>query len=442
MCSEENELDFKLGKQMHELCAKLYPIPRSITGSGFRKSLNIINEVVGGFLNIHAIKSGERVFDWIVPDEWECDDAYIIDPAGNKICDFKKQNLHLVGYSIPIHKTMSLDELLPHIYTLPNMPDAIPYITSYYSRRWGFCMSHTQKQSLIAGNYEIFIKSRHFCGELNYADCILPATKKSKGEILISSYLCHPQMANNELSGPVVLAYLFKFIKSLKERKYDYRFVIVPETIGSICYINKHLKELKANVKAGFVLTCIGDDGAYSYLSSPSGDTLADRVARHVLKFKDINYKSYDFTRRGSDERQYCSALVDLPVCSVMRSKYGEYDEYHTSLDDLNFVTPSGLFGGFDVMKKIICTLEANQTYEALVFCEPNLGSRGLYPTLSSSTNSKDLYLYRDFFAFVNGKRDLLEIADILNVPAYLLSDIANTLKDKNLIKANDDSSV
>lgn len=278
------------------------------------------------------------------------------------------------------------------------------------------------------------IKARHFKGELNYADCVIPATKKSEGEILFTSYICHPQMANNELSGPAVLASAIEFVKSLKHRRYDYRFVIAPETIGSIVYLSKHLKHLQESVKAGFVLTCIGDDMAYSYLATPSANTLADRLALNALKFHAKDFKVYDFTQRGSDERQYCSPLVNLPVCDIMRSKYGRYPQYHTSLDDLSVVTPSGLAGGAGLVRRLILTIEANQKPLVKVICEPNLGKRGLYPTVSSASNDKLCYLYRDFLAFCDGKRDLLEKSDILQVDTLDLAKVAEVLSKERLI--------
>lgn len=430
----------ELGLSMHALCARLTPLPRSITGQGFRDSLSLLDsELGGGVLERFAIASGERAFDWIVPDEWAVDEAYIITPDNEKICDFSKNRLHLVGYSVPTELEIELDELDKHLFSLPDMPKAIPYITSYYKPFWGFCLSQEQRQNLKPGKYKVRIKSKHFKGELNYAQSLVKATiPKSKGEILISSYLCHPQMANNELSGPVVLTYLLGWVLAQKHRSYDYRFVIVPETIGSIVYISRHLKELKQNVKAGYVLTCIGDERAYSFLSSPSGDTLADRAAKLALSQHAKEFKSYDFRQRGSDERQYCSPLVNLPVASIMRSKYGEYKEYHTSLDDLSLVTPDGLAGGLEAVKLAIKNIEYNAKFITTLECEPNLGSRGLYPTISSTQNAKEnpfAYLYRDIIAFCDGKRDLIEIAWILNASVESLFKAAKKLEGAGLLK-------
>ncbi|ECB9883716.1 DUF4910 domain-containing protein, partial [Campylobacter coli] len=259
-----------------------------------------------------SIKSGTKVFDWIVPDEWNAKEAHIITPEGEKICDFKKHNLHLLNYSEAIDKEIELEELQNHLYSIEEMPDAIPYVTSYYKRRWGFCLTHNERKKLKKGKYKVYINAKHDeNGVLNYADFILPSTQNSKDEILISTYLCHPSMANNELSGPVVAIFLAKWLLSLKERKYNYRFVIIPETIGSIVYLSKHLEHLKKHVKAGFVLSCLGDDHAYSLIHTPKENTLSDKVALHTLKNKE-NFKAFSFLDRGSDERQYNAPLVNL----------------------------------------------------------------------------------------------------------------------------------
>lgn len=289
-----DKLDFRsqdfsqTGKAMYELACELFPIPRSITGQGFRDSLEILNKTLGGgILKFHSIKSGTKVFDWIVPDEWNVKEAYIITPEGEKICDFKKHNLHLLNYSEAIDQEIELEELQDHLYSIEEMPDAIPYVTSYYKRRWGFCLTHNERKKLKKGKYKVYINAKHDeNGVLDYADFILPSTQNSKDEILISTYLCHPSMANNELSGPVVAIFLAKWLLSLKERKYNYRFVIIPETIGSIVYLSKHLEHLKKHVKAGFVLSCLGDDHTYSLIHTPKKNTLSDKVALHTLKNK------------------------------------------------------------------------------------------------------------------------------------------------------------
>ncbi|WP_257935743.1 zinc aminopeptidase, M28 family [Campylobacter lari] len=428
-----NEL--KLGGGMHALAEKLFPICRSITGEGFRQSLKILDEAMGkDVLQIHSIASGSKVFDWEVPAEWEINDAYIITPNGEKICDFKQNNLHVLNYSIGIDTELDLTNLQEHLYSIEEMPDAIPYVTSYYKKRWGFCIKHQDRIKLKEGKYKVFIDAKHHeNGVLNYADLIIPSTQNNKEEILISTYLCHPSMANNELSGPVVATFLAKWLLELKERKYNYRFVFIPETIGSIVYINKHLKHLQKYTKAGFTFSCIGDDNAYSLIHTPNENTLADKVALHTLKNK-TNFKEFGFLDRGSDERQYCSPLVNLPVVCICRTRFGDYKEYHTSKDDLNFISQEGLQGGLKAMQEIIMNLEINGIYQNTVPCEPNLGKRGLYHTINTSLTNKTP-ISSTFLAYCDGKNDVLDIASKLNIQAYELKNLIEKLKFHKLIK-------
>ncbi|HEF3294214.1 TPA: DUF4910 domain-containing protein [Campylobacter jejuni] len=433
-----DKLDFRsqdfsqTGKTMYELACELFPIPRSITGQGFRASLEILNKTLGGgIIKFHSIKSGTKVFDWIVPDEWNVKEAYIITPEGEKICDFKKHNLHLLNYSEAIDQEIELEELQDHLYSIEEMPDAIPYVTSYYKRRWGFCLAHNERKKLKKGKYKVYIDTKHDeNGVLDYADFILPSTQNSKDEILISTYLCHPSMANNELSGPVVAIFLAKWLLSLKERKYNYRFVIIPETIGSIVYLSKHLEHLKKHVKAGFVLSCLGDDHAYSLIHTPKENTLSDKVALHTLKNKE-NFKAFSFLDRGSDERQYNAPLVNLGIVGVSRTKYGEYKQYHTSKDDLNFISEKGLMGGLQSMQEIILNLEINTVYENTIVCEPNLGKRGLYHTLSTAN---DIPLACNFLAYCDGENDIIDIANILNMQAYEFKELLEKILEYKLL--------
>lgn len=434
-----DKLDFRsqnfnqTGKAMYELAKELFPIPRSITGQGFRDSLEILNKTLGGgIIKFHSIKSGTKVFDWIVPDEWNVKEAYILTPEGEKICDFKKHNLHLVNYSEAINKEIKLEELQKHLYSIEEMPDAIPYVTSYYKRRWGFCITHNERKKLKKGKYKVFIDTKHDKnGVLNYADFILPSTQNSKDEILISTYLCHPSMANNELSGPVVAIFLAKWLLNLKERKYNYRFVLIPETIGSIAYLSKHLEHLKKHVKAGFVLSCLGDDKAYSLIHTPKENTLSDKVALHTLKNKE-NFKAFSFLDRGSDERQYNAPLVNLGIVGVCRTRYGDYKNYHTSKDDLNFISPKGLSGGLKAMEEILLNLEINAVYENTLVCEPNLGKRGLYHTLSTAN---DIPLACNFLAYCDGQNDLIDIANILNMQAYEFKELLEKILAYKLLR-------
>ena len=422
-----------LGSQMHDLCRRLFPICRSLTGNGVRETLGIIKEHIPE-LKLYEIPSGTECFDWTVPKEWNIRDAYIIAPNGEKIIDFKKSNLHVVGYSTPIDKTIGLEELQEHLYSLPEQPDAIPYITSYYKERWGFCLTENQRKNLQSGDYKVYIDSDLEDGSLTYGELILPG--ESDEEIFISTYNCHPSMANNELSGPTVTAFIAKWLAGLENRIYTYRIIFIPETIGSIVYLSRHLEHLKKKVIAGFNVTCIGDDRTYSYLCSRQENTLADKVVTHVLENLHPEYISYSFLERQSDERQYCSPKVDLPLVSIMRSKYSEYPEYHTSLDDLNLVTPSGLFGGFEVLQKCLECLEKNEKLEVTVFCEPQLGKRGLYPTLSTLDTKAQVTNIKNLIAYCDGTLSLLEIARKINVPMWDLYSLVEQLKENELLVA------
>ena len=375
-----------IGEAIYQFCIELYPICRSITGKGLRDTLGMIKEHLPG-VKIVEVPTGTKAFDWVVPKEWNITDAYIIGPDGEKVVDFKETNLHVVGYSIPVNKTVSLDELQQHLYSLPEQPEAIPYVTSYYEERWGFCLTDNCRKKLKPGQYHVFIDSSLTDGSLTYGELILPG--KTEKEIFFSTYICHPSLANNELSGPAVLTFLAKWLTSLENRRYTYRIIFIPETIGSIVYLSNNLQAMKENVVAGFNVTCVGDNRAYSYLPSRRGNTLADRVTLHVLKNLHPDFVQYSYLDRGSDERQYCSPGVDLPVVSVMRTKYGCYPEYHTSLDNLDLISPEGLSGGYSVLKKCIECLERNEKLAVTVLCEPQLGKRGLYPNLGTKKIEK-----------------------------------------------------
>lgn len=425
-----------IGNDIHKLAKKLWPLNRSLTGQGVIDTLNEISKHISD-LNIKSVKSGTKVFDWVVPREWAVHEAYIVTPDGKKICDFSENNLHLVGYSIPFEGTLSLKELKEHLYTLPEQPKAIPYITSYYKERWGFCLAQEQLDTLEEGIYKVVISSTLFDGKLNYGELIIKG--KSDKEIFLSTYICHPSMANNELSGPTVVTFLAKWLQGIENLEYSYRIIFIPETIGSITYLSQNFKEMKEKVIAGFNVTCVGDDRAYSFVPSRNGKTISDKIAKHVLKWIDTNFVKYSWLDRGSDERQYCAPGIDLPIASILRTKYGQYMEYHTSLDDLeNVVTPKGLNGGYWAIRKAIKAIEKNKKYKVSILCEPQMGKRGLYPTLSTKEVDKEVKLMMDFISLCDGESSLLEIADSLNVPMWDLYDIVKELLIHKLIFVNE----
>lgn len=422
----------EVGEQMHALCRELFPICRSITGDGFRQSLAVLQARLPA-MQIFEVPTGTRCFDWEIPREWNVRDAYLVDPNGKRFCEFGRSNLHLMGYATPFKGVVSLAELQEHLYTLPEQPDAIPYVTSYYKERWGFCLTQREREQLPEGEYEVFIDSELKDGSLTYGELILPG--ESDKEVFLSTYLCHPSMANNELSGPVVTTFLARWLMEKEKRKYAYRIIFIPETIGALCYLSRNLEAMRENVVAGFNVTCIGDDRAYSYLPSRQGDTLADQAARHVLGHLHPEFIRYSFLDRGSDERQYCSPGIDLPVCSVMRSKYGCYPEYHTSLDDLTLVTPAGLAGGFEALQKVIECLEGNERFKTTVYGEPQLGKRGLYPTLSTKRSGAVVRNMMNFLVYCDGTKTALDIADLIGVPLWELSETIDTLKREGILQ-------
>jgi len=430
---DNRKVNNEIGQSIYDLACELFPICRSITGEGIRKTLSIIKRELPELI-INEVPTGTICFDWEVPREWRIKDAYIIDPDGNRIAEFKNSNLHIVHYSIAVNKTISLEELQEHLHSLPEQPDAIPYITSFYEERWGFCITHEQREKLKHGMYHVYIDSELFNGNLSYGELILEG--KSKKEIFVSTYCCHPSLANNELSGPTVTTYLVKWLKSLKQRRYTYRIIFIPETIGSIVYISRNLDIMRSNIIAGFNINCCGDEREYSYLPSRFGNTLADKVALHSMSHLISDFKKYSFMDRESDERQYCSPGVDLPVVSIMRSKYGSYPEYHTSKDDLTLITPDGLYGTYNLLIHCFQALEYNEVLQNTVLCEPQLGRRKLMSTLGTKFKIADVKTLKNILAFSDGSIDLLEISEIIHKPIWEIYDIVNLLKSENLLKS------
>ena len=425
----------EIGREMYQLAEAIFPICRSITGDGVRKTLKMLSDFIaqdGMEFSIHEIPSGTQVFDWTVPKEWTIRDAYIENEQGEHIIDMEANNLHVMGYSVPVDQWVTLDELKQYVYTQVDQPDVVPYVTSYYKERFGFCMSETQLRSLPDGKYHMVIDSELFNGSLTYAELVLPGA--SDREIMITSYTCHPSMANNECSGPVLLAALVRYVHSIPKRRYTYRFVLNPETIGSITYLSKNYKHLKEKVEAGVVLSCVGDDRAYSIVHSRGGDTVADRSLMNILRGRE-NFKEYSFLHRGSDERQYNAPGIDLPVVGFCRSKYGEYPEYHTSADDMGLISPSGIQGSYEVMTDWIQAIEHNKKYKITVLCEPQLGKRGLYPTISQKGNYDEVRAMTNFIAYADGNNDLIDISSRISVPVSILIQFVEKLINKNLLK-------
>lgn len=414
---------------------RLFPICRSLTGNGVRQSLKILQEIIP--LELHEIPTGTSAFDWTVPREWNIEDAYIITPEGKKIADFQKHNLHVMNYAAPIEAELTYEELLPRLHYLKDMPTAIPYVTSYYKDNWGFCLTYEEFLTLPKeGKYKVCIKSSLENGHLTYGDCILKG--ETDEEVLVSTYVCHPSMANNELSGPLVAAFLYEKLLSLPKRKYTYRFVFAPETIGVIAYLSKNGMYMKEKTIAGYVLTCCGDAGDFVYKKSKKANTLADRVAAHVLKYQDVPYEIIPFAIGGSDERQYCSPGFNLPVGSLTRSIYQRYKEYHTSLDNKDFISFEAMEKTISVYFQFLKTIELNDIYvNKIPYCEPQLGKRGLYPDTGAISFREGINFTHNllhFLTYTDGEHDLIDLAEKRNRPVTEFEEIVRICKEKALI--------
>ena len=402
------------GQTMYNWIRDLFPINRSITGDGVRETLFYLKKIVP--IKIKSVPTGYKAYDWTVPNEWKVKEAFIKDDQNKTIIDFKNNNLHLVSYSTAINKTLTFKELKNHLHTLPKQPNAIPYVTSYYKKNWGFCLEFNKYKKLDKSKkYKVFINSSLKKGKLNYGEIIIKG--KVKKEIFISTYVCHPSMANNELSGPVLATMIAKILLS-QNNYFSYRIIYVPETIGSLVYLSKNFKKLKKNTVAGFNLTCVGDSKKFSFLPSRNGNTLADESSIYILKKYVKKFILYNWLNRGSDERQYCSPGFDLPVVNVMRSKHGTYREYHTSLDNLDFVSKKGLQESLEIHLKIFKFIESNLFYKSNILGEPFLSKHNLHDSLNKNQNH---YLLRkkilDFLSYADGRKSLLEISAIINVP-------------------------
>ncbi|MCR5486054.1 MAG: DUF4910 domain-containing protein [Lachnospiraceae bacterium] len=432
----ENEI-YAAGEKMYDLCRRIFPINRSITGDGVRETFRLLQEEIPDIrIEMQEVPSGTQVLDWTVPDEWNISEGYLTGPDGETIVDMKDSNLHVLGYSEPVDAYLSLDELKDHLYALKDQPDVFPYVTSYYSRRWGFSLTYRQLESLKPGTYHAVIRSRLEPGSMTYGEIVIPG--KSEEEIFFSSYTCHPSMANNECSGPALITALARFIKDLPDRRYTYRLVLAPETIGAITYISRNLEHMQKHVRAGFNLTCVGDDRTYSLVHSRYADTYADRVLLAALKSVAGSFDEYPYTKRGSDERQYQAPGVDIPLVCFCRSKYHIYPEYHTSADDLDLISPEGLGGSYGVMTFAIRLMEANRHYRVTTLGEPQLGKRGLVPTMSSKETYQQTLALKDLIAYADGRNDLIGISEIIGVPVQTLIPLAGSLVKCGLFTAED----
>jgi aminopeptidase-like protein len=420
-------------KKMITWAKDLFPYNRSLLGSGNLKTLSYLKKINKN-LKILKFLSGKKVFDWIIPKEWIVKEAYFKSKKGKKYCDFKKNNLNLVQYSTSIETLLDKKNLIKKIHSIQSQPDSIPYITSYYKKNWGFCMKDKEKKKLPEGKYKVVIKTEFKKSSLVIGELFLKG--RTKKEIFFSTNICHPSMANNELSGPVLSSYLYAYIaKNYKKTKYSYRFVFIPETIGSIAYIQKNLKLMKRNILCGFTLSCVGDERVYSQIKSPHGNNLADQALAASLNGKN-KIKTYSYLSRGSDERQYCSPRVNLPICGFTRSKYGTYPEYHTSKDDFKVVTEKGLIGSFEVLKDVVDSFELCLYPKTKIICEPFLSKRDLMPSVRDKKmyKNKQQLIISNLIAYSDGKRSIFELSNILNIPLKETVENLRILKIKNLI--------
>jgi aminopeptidase-like protein len=405
---------------------------RSITGEGVRQTLLKAKELVPE-LELFEVPTGTKCWDWEIPKEWVFRSAQIKRISDGKIIlDAKINNLHVFNYSQPVNLILTLDELQEHLISDPSIPDAIPYRTSYYGDNWGFCISENQRSTLKPGLYSVLIDSEFINGSMTFGQVYIPG--KITNEILFTTYICHPMMANNELSGPAIAVGLANHLLK-NQNYYSYRILFVPETIGTIHFLSRNIDFLKCNLIAGYVLTCLGDDLAWNFMPSRTGDTLSDKVAKRSLEQLNINYKLNSFSDRGSDERQYCSPRVNLPVSSVMRSKYGSYPEYHTSKDDLTFISKKGLHESFEYFKHLIQQFENNRIPIAELFGEPMLSKRNLRSSIGGTYLESDEHLISQVLAYSDGSNDTLEMAKIFNVSIQKIESLINLLSSHKLVK-------
>ena len=430
---------------------RLWPLLRSLTGAGARATHDILGELAP--LKRIEIPSGTQVFDWTVPKEWIVREAYVRAPDGRRILDVADNNLRLVNYSIPFRGRLSRRELDAHLHSRPDLPDAIPYVTSYYEPRWGFCLSERERRALPDGNYDVVVDTDLVDGALTVSEAVLEGS--SQDEVLISSYTCHPSLANNELSGPLAAAFLYRRLAAWPRRRFSYRFVFAPETIGAIAYLSLRGDHLRRHLAAGYVVTCVGLDTHFTYKRSRRGDSLADSAAIAALNEIGADFRLRDFSPTGSDERQYCSPGFDLAVGSLMRGAYGDYPEYHTSLDNKALISFRALQESIAAYESICRTLESTgarsaaagqevrgrqhdrtATFENLFpYGEPQLGRRGLYPTIGAADQKRSVEALMWVLNLSDGRHDLLSIAERSGLPVEQLWSAALAAEAKGVLR-------
>ncbi len=427
MLTEEK---ISLGQKLYQLIERLYPICRSITGNGVRETLSLIQKEIP--LTVQEVPSGTPVFDWTVPKEWNIRDAYIKNSKGEKIIDFKKSNLHVVSYSVPVRKKVALAELKQHLFTLPDHPEWIPYRTAYYKEDWGFCLSHRQLEGLREGEYEVFIDSDLKDGSLTYGEYFIKG--KTNEEVLISCHVCHPSLCDDNLSGIAVATFLAKSL-SEKNPRYSYRFLFIPGTVGSITWLARNEARAKG-IQHGFVLTCVGDENHPTYKKSRRGDAEIDRAFIHVLRHSGADYDVIDFFPYGYDERQYCSPGFNLPVGCFMRGRHGKFPEYHSSADNLRFVKPAILADSVLKCQAVIQLLENNKTYlNQSPKGEPRLGKRGLYKNVGGVDREAAEMALLWVLNLSDGNHSLLDIAERSELKFELIRTAADALAGAGLLK-------
>lgn len=418
-----------LGQELHDFARELYPICRSITGDGLRHTLAMIQNRIP--LQITEVPSRTLVYDWNVPREWNIRDAFIKSADGERVVDFKKCNLHVMNYSIPVHAKMSLEELRPHLFSIPEKPDWIPYRTSYYKEDWGFCLSHRQLLALKDGEYEVCIDSTLQNGSMTLGECYLPG--RTSDEVLISCHACHPSLANDNLSGLAVATHLAQFLAG-RELRYSYRFVFIPGTIGAITWLARN-QVAAERIRHGLVLTCIGDKGSFHYKKSRRGKAEIDRAVMHVLSHQTHSPEFLEFSPYGYDERQYCSPGFNLPVGCLMRSVWGTFPEYHTSADNLEFIRPAQLAESLRVCTAVCDVLESNRRYRNLnPYCEPQLGKRGLYRPTGGGFIEEELNARLWVLNLSDGQHSLLDISERSRIAFPMIRDAADLLHENGLL--------